>query len=131
MTKIWIFSDSGEAYDASQTSDVIKDGDVLIGIRDRVAGFLFKAWPVAVTEKFGKLGGVKNDDYAGLNNDRESGSTLDYAESARLAQTEAARLDSLEPSWSTSETPIETLYPDLHAAFIGDTATNEDHDETS
>ena len=53
MPKIWIFSTTEEAYDASQSSDVIKDGDVLVATEERVVGFLFQAWPTAVTDNGG------------------------------------------------------------------------------
>lgn len=43
------FEDTGEAYDASQCNDNIKNGDVLICTEDRVVGILMEAWPVAVT----------------------------------------------------------------------------------
>ncbi len=48
------FKTSGEAYDGSQCRDDVKDGDVLIS-EDGVVGFLFQAWPVAVTKNFGSL----------------------------------------------------------------------------
>ena len=57
MTKgtfnVWYFRDSGEAYDATQVDERIKNGDVLIVPSEKVAGVLVEAWPVAVTEAFG------------------------------------------------------------------------------
>ena len=40
--------DSGEAYDWTQCSDKIKDGDVLIVPSEGIVGFLYRAWPVAI-----------------------------------------------------------------------------------
>jgi hypothetical protein len=53
MTQVHQFDSTGEAYDASQCRDDIHDGDVLFVPSEGVAGFLFKAWPVAVTEAHG------------------------------------------------------------------------------
>lgn len=43
------FVSSGEAYDASQCSDEIAHGDVLVADNGKVVGFLYHAWPLAVT----------------------------------------------------------------------------------
>jgi hypothetical protein len=53
--KVHTFGSTGEAYDASQCDDNIENGDVLIVPSERVAGVLVEAWPVAVTEQFGKF----------------------------------------------------------------------------
>jgi hypothetical protein len=47
------FTHSGEAYDASQCDDRIKSGDLLIVPEEKVVGFLFLAWPIAVTQDAG------------------------------------------------------------------------------
>lgn len=51
--KVHTFECTGEAYDASQCSEEIESGDVLIATEDQAAGFLMDAWPVAVTTKRG------------------------------------------------------------------------------
>lgn len=53
--KVHTFDSSGEAYDASQYDDDIKDGDVLHVPSEKVTGLLVKAWPTAVTEKHGSF----------------------------------------------------------------------------
>jgi hypothetical protein len=50
---VWHFASTGEAYDATQTDERIKDGDVLVVASEEVVGFLLQAWPVAVTEARG------------------------------------------------------------------------------
>lgn len=49
------FDSTGDAYDASQTDDAIRDGDVLHVPSEEVTGFLHQAWPVAVTPLVGKF----------------------------------------------------------------------------
>ncbi len=52
-----IFNTTREAYDASQCDDNIKDGDILIALKENVVGFLFDiAYPVALTENAGCFG---------------------------------------------------------------------------
>lgn len=46
--KVHTFGSTGEAYDHSQTSDHIKDGDILHVPSEGVTGFLNEAWPVAL-----------------------------------------------------------------------------------
>jgi hypothetical protein len=46
MIKVHTFESSSDAYDWSQTSDHITDGDVLFVPSEQVAAVLFKAWPV-------------------------------------------------------------------------------------
>jgi hypothetical protein len=50
---IYAFTSSGEAYDCSQWSSLIKDGDLLIVPSEQIAGFLMQAWPCAVTPNLG------------------------------------------------------------------------------
>ena len=52
------FHSSGQAYNACQTNDDIKNGDLLIIDNEEVIG-LADTWPVAVTEKFGELHTMK------------------------------------------------------------------------
>src|ERR1039457_6817776 len=44
------FGSTGEAYDYSQASDAILDGDVLFVPEEGIAAVLYRAWPVAVNE---------------------------------------------------------------------------------
>ncbi|MFJ3248437.1 hypothetical protein [Streptomyces sp. NPDC086782] len=53
------FTDTVEAYDATQCRDDIRDGDVLVVESERVVGFLDAAWPVAITEAHGEFHGLK------------------------------------------------------------------------
>jgi hypothetical protein len=47
--KVHEFATSGEAYDASQYRDDIKDGDVLHVPSEGSAAVLLSAWPISVT----------------------------------------------------------------------------------
>ncbi|MFG3118685.1 hypothetical protein ACGF4C_30480 [Streptomyces sp. NPDC048197] len=49
------FGSTGEAYDATQCRDDIRDGDVLVIEREKVVGFLRSAWPGAITAAHGEL----------------------------------------------------------------------------
>lgn len=53
--KVHTFGSTGQAYDASQCRDDIRDGDVLHIPSEGVTGFLYKAWPVALTVTRGQL----------------------------------------------------------------------------
>jgi hypothetical protein len=49
------FESTGEAYNRSQVDPVIKNGDVLVVDKEHVVGFLYHAWPLAVSEKRGEF----------------------------------------------------------------------------
>ncbi|HZF90423.1 hypothetical protein [Streptomyces sp.] len=49
------FHSTGEAYNATQCRDHIRDGDVLVIEREQVVGFLVDAWPGAITTAHGEL----------------------------------------------------------------------------
>lgn len=49
------FKSTAEAYDASQSDDEIRDGDVLVGRSEAVVGVLVGAWPTAVTARHGSF----------------------------------------------------------------------------
>lgn len=51
---IHAFTDSGAAYDATQSSDDVRKGDVLLIASERVVG-LADTWPFAVTVAAGAL----------------------------------------------------------------------------
>jgi hypothetical protein len=59
---IWNFdTDTGDAYNNTQWREDIKDGDLLF-VRtstEQVIGFLFEAWPIAVTAERGEFHGIK------------------------------------------------------------------------
>lgn len=67
--KVHTFDSTSEAYNASQTDDNIKDGDVLSVPSEGIHGVLVKAWPVAVTADHGAFhaleDGVKWESYEG------------------------------------------------------------------
>jgi hypothetical protein len=44
------FATSGEAYDASQCDDTIRDGDVLVVRNERAVAIMLSAWPTATSE---------------------------------------------------------------------------------
>jgi len=46
--QVHFFESEGEAYDASQTDEGIKDGDVLLAGEQRSAAILIRAWPTLV-----------------------------------------------------------------------------------
>lgn len=53
MLHVHTFTSSGEAYDASQCRNDIRDGDVLSVPSERVVGILIEAWPTAISENPG------------------------------------------------------------------------------
>jgi hypothetical protein len=55
------FDSTGEAYDASQVRSEIRDGDLLFVSPEAVYGFLFEAWPIAVTVQHGEFHGPAVD----------------------------------------------------------------------
>lgn len=63
MPTVHTFDSTGEAYDASQTHDDIKDGDVLAVPSEQVVGILVQAWPTAVGERTGAFHSLDTDKY--------------------------------------------------------------------
>lgn len=57
----WYFTSTWEAYTATQVRNEIAHGDCLVirGATDSVVGFLFHAWPVAITAEVGGLHGLR------------------------------------------------------------------------
>jgi hypothetical protein len=102
--QVHVFDDSGDAYDASQCDDKIKDGDVLVVPSERVVGVLIEAWPVAVSTEHGEFHEATEAlDWSavacivGFTNGYEPGSeaiteNVDYSGSVALAQAEIAKL---------------------------------------
>lgn len=52
--KVFVFHDTGEAYDAVQTMDEINDGDILLIPDEGVVGIAW-TWPIAITKECGEL----------------------------------------------------------------------------
>lgn len=100
----WEFESTGEAYDASQTRDEIKDGDLLIVKSEGVYGFLNKAWPIAVV-------GGPGEFHTFADNDSADVARAQYAESIQAA-TERAMFDAQERECGMSITygPREDPY---------------------
>ncbi|WP_199570569.1 hypothetical protein [Streptomyces murinus] len=53
--KVHRFDSTGDAYDATQWNDEIRDGDVLVVESEGVVGILRSAWPAALTPANGEL----------------------------------------------------------------------------
>ncbi len=51
---VHLFNSTGEAYDATQCSEEVRDGHILLIPSEQVVG-LAHTWPVAITKSFGKL----------------------------------------------------------------------------
>lgn len=51
------FEDTATAYDASQCSEGIRSGDVLVVESEQAVAFMYDAWPVAVTTAHGEFHG--------------------------------------------------------------------------
>ena len=52
--RILCFESTGDAYDACQCDESVRDGDILLIVSEGVVG-IADTWPVAVTEKHGNL----------------------------------------------------------------------------
>lgn len=52
MINVHFFHSSGEAYDATQCNEEIKNGDVLVIPSEKVIGVAY-TWPIAVTKEHG------------------------------------------------------------------------------
>lgn len=85
------FRDSGTAYNATQTSWLIRDGDVLVVEPENVVGILSEAWPVALSENTGEFHRM-DPDTPWTAVPLTSGETRDYSASVEIADAEIARL---------------------------------------
>lgn len=102
------FDSSGEAYDASQSRDDIRDGDVLTVPSERVVAVLNNAWPVAVTDNHGafhRLAGA------------EAAETFaaQYPRSVAIADQLRREMDT-GPDQQEAPDPDDELTPEQHAA---------------
>lgn len=88
---VFTFADSCEAYDQTQVRDDIHDGDVLHIPSEKVAGFLLKVWPVAVSAQRGALHSLIDS------NDLVIEGT-DYRLSARVARSLLGADEPAEPT---------------------------------
>jgi hypothetical protein len=80
------FGSTGEAYDASQCDDNIKNGDVLIIPSERVAGVLVEAWPVAVTAECGHFHRFNDDADVSRFPSVRGDKVYDYSEAVAFAK---------------------------------------------
>jgi hypothetical protein len=103
MPSVHRFTSSREAYDASQTDDAIKDGDVLVvdgtGRLDATGelsvAVLYEAWPVMVFPDRNALADDNSTQFHGFEGGAEALAEKDngrYAESVRVAGEEVQRL---------------------------------------
>ena len=54
MVNVHFFYSSGDAYDATQCNEEIKNGDVFVIPSEKVIG-VADTWPIAVTKEYGKF----------------------------------------------------------------------------
>jgi hypothetical protein len=84
------FASTTQGYNHSQTSDKIKDGDVLSVPSEGVHGFMYQAWPVASTEAHGEF---HKADMEGL-----LGDSPQYARAHEVAQS-LAHIQPKDAAW--------------------------------
>lgn len=53
--RVHIFHSSAEGYDYSQQFGAIRDNDILLVPSENIKGFMFKAWPVAISPEYGEF----------------------------------------------------------------------------
>ena len=68
----WPNMTSGEAYDKTQYDDNVNAGDIIV--LDKIVGFLYSAWPSAVTLEHGELHQLKTPG----NDLNQPGDEVDY-----------------------------------------------------
>jgi hypothetical protein len=83
------FDSTGEAYDVSQCSDEIKNGDVLVVPDEDAIAIMLEAWPTAISpelsgENFHE--GTAQLDFSRVKSVTHDDVTYDYSESVKLAQ---------------------------------------------
>jgi hypothetical protein len=80
--------DSGDVYDQTQYRDDIHMGDLLVVHVEKIVGFLFSAWPTAVTKNHGRLHGFEpgvTPESLTLNNKEEEHYRDSFREALQLA----------------------------------------------
>lgn len=75
------FASTGEAYDATQCDDEIRNGDVLVIVPEGVVG-IADTWPFAVTKNFGELHRLHDHDTIRTYQDGRFAGSADLAEQA-------------------------------------------------
>lgn len=110
---VHVFSSTEEAYGATQTRNDIRDGDVLSVPAEQVAGFLYEAWPAAVTTQRGDFHGADLDALAGR-----------YAASIAAAREVASEFP--DPAPTAEPVNAEPARDDLGAAHQPLTATENE-----
>lgn len=85
------FGSTGEAYNACQTREDIKNGDVLVVESEKVVGFLLDAWCVAVTVEVGAFH-TKAEDAKWEELKTYGPTPISFVPSAKAAVAEAKRL---------------------------------------
>jgi len=91
MVAVHTFGSSGEAYDASQTRDEIKDGDVLFVPSENALAIVVSAWPTAVDEELaGDAFHVLSPEVEWSEVPTLDGGTRDYSASVAAALLAAA-----------------------------------------
>jgi hypothetical protein len=86
MPNIHEFNSTGQAYDASQCCEDIKDGDILVVRNEKVVGILTEAWPVAITQNSGAFH-THTETCFWHSVPQVKGGTKDYSESFLMALT--------------------------------------------
>jgi hypothetical protein len=84
MPAVFEFPSTGEAYNASQTHDEIRDGDVLSVPSEGVVGIMVEAWPTAISEEHGEFHTLM-EGVVWTEVPRIEGGTKNYGESLALA----------------------------------------------
>jgi hypothetical protein len=121
MVGVHKFCSTGEAYDASQCDDAIKDGDVLVVADERVVGILVEAWPVAISEATGEFHrGASEFDWAKV--ETVLGGTKDYSASFDKA---VEALDAVCLGQAAAKWAVEFDESQVGGAFDGFTVTSD------
>lgn len=114
------FGSTGEAYNASQCRDEIKDGDVLSVPSERVVGVLIGAWPTAISEAAGEFHTPSDDlDFSAVpvtSAYPDETPTKDYSASFEAAVEE---LDRICLEQATEEEIMEGTEPETITIEIG------------
>jgi hypothetical protein len=117
VPKIHTFESTGMAYDMSQCSDEIHDGDILSVPNERAVAVLIEAWPTAISENSGEfhaLGDAETFDWAAVRTTESNYTeTRDYSESFKLAVEELDRIcwEAQEKKWNEQDFSGFNAYP--------------------
>jgi len=126
--RIHRFDSTGEAYDASQTDDSIRDGDILLVEAEHAVAILTEAWPTATAEEFaGEHFHVLAADADWSSLQLTSGERRDYSASLAKAMQATAELPADEPeALGSRRAPAPSIehdrVEDCTLAFLGHVA---------